>query len=55
MVKKIENNKKEFYVCEACDFAYEDQATAKKCEDWCNEHHSCNMDIIQDGVDLKKE
>jgi len=43
MVKKI----KELYQCEECKLLYEDNSWAKKCEDWCKTHGTCNIEIIE--------
>lgn len=52
MTKKIEKNSKKYFVCEECSFAYESKDWAEKCENWCREHHSCNVDITKHAVDL---
>lgn len=36
---------KKLYQCEECGFHYEDKEWAEKCEAWCREHHSCNIEI----------
>jgi len=41
MVKKLGDN----YQCEQCCYVYNDKGSAKKCEDWCKKHHSCNLEI----------
>ncbi|MBI2647050.1 hypothetical protein HYW99_01110 [Candidatus Woesearchaeota archaeon] len=52
MVKiKIKNNK-EYFICEECNFAYIDEDIAKKCEDWCRKHHSCNIEITKRAIRL---
>lgn len=38
------------YQCPACAMRYREEATAKKCEAWCTEHHSCNLDIIANAI-----
>lgn len=38
---------KKIYQCPICGFHYRDGMTAKKCEDWCREHKSCNLQIIK--------
>ena len=48
MVKIIEKNGR-LYQCEECGYAYEDKEWAEKCEAWCKEHKSCNLEIIQHG------
>ena len=31
--------------CQECGFHYEDRGWKEKCEVWCREHHSCNLEI----------
>ena len=51
MVKKITNEKnKELYQCEECNLKYENKEWAQKCEAWCKEHHSCNLEIIKQAI-----
>jgi len=38
------------YKCEECGMEYEEEEWAKKCEKWCRETHSCNIDIIKHAV-----
>ncbi len=45
MVKKILIGKKVIYQCEDCKLIYENKEWAKKCEEWCFEHHNCNISI----------
>ena len=47
MVKIINQNKKILYQCEACKLLYKEREIAEKCEAWCKEHKSCNLDIIK--------
>ncbi len=49
MVKEIEKNKRTWYVCEECGFVYAEREWAEKCEKWCREYQSCNLEIIQHG------
>ena len=44
-----------FHVCEECGFAYHEREWAQKCEEWCAEHKSCNLDIIKHSVSLVKK
>jgi hypothetical protein len=46
MVKE-ENN---LYICEECGFSYKEKVWAEKCEAWCKEHQSCNLDITKHSV-----
>lgn len=50
MVKELKKSQKTLYVCEECGFAYEQREWAEKCQAWCQEHQSCNLEITQHGV-----
>ncbi len=50
MVKETKENGKTLYICEECGFAYEQKEWAQKCQEWCREHNSCNLEIIQHAV-----
>lgn len=52
MVKKSSKNNKTYYICQECNFAYKDKETAAKCEAWCREHHSCNVEITKHAVNI---
>lgn len=52
MVKEIEKKGKIYYICEECGFAYESKDIAQKCEDWCKENHSCNIEITKSAVQI---
>lgn len=54
MVKIIKQDRKTLYQCEECGFHYEDRAQAEKCEAWCKEHHSCNLEITARAIESKK-
>lgn len=45
MVKEIEKERNKLYQCEECGFHYTDKKMAEKCEAWCREHKSCNIEI----------
>ena len=47
-----ESNKK-FYQCPECGLHYKDKDQAEKCEAWCKEHHSCNLEIINSAIENK--
>jgi len=42
---------KNLYQCEECGLFYADEETAKKCQAWCTEHRSCNLEIIKHAVE----
>jgi len=52
MVKEIEKNNKKYFQCESCGFHYEDKEMSEKCQAWCDEHHSCSMEITKHAVQL---
>ncbi len=45
----------QLYQCPECGLHYTDQATAQRCEAWCREHKSCNLEIIKDAVENKAQ
>ncbi|MBI3627677.1 MAG: hypothetical protein HY220_02970 [Candidatus Sungbacteria bacterium] len=50
MPKTITQQDKELYQCEECGFKYAEKEWAEKCESWCKEHQSCNIEIITHGT-----
>ncbi|MEK6914377.1 MAG: hypothetical protein AABW83_01890 [Nanoarchaeota archaeon] len=46
----IKDKEKKIYYCKECKLAYRKLATAKKCEEWCKNHKSCNLDIIRYAI-----
>jgi len=50
MVKSIIKNEQNFFQCEECGFLYKTEEIAQKCENWCREHKSCNLEIIKEGI-----
>lgn len=48
MVEPISTDKPQ-YQCEECGFVYDEREWAEKCEAWCREHQTCNLEIIQHG------
>jgi len=53
MVKEVKKKGKIRYVCEECGFAYEQKEWAEKCQKWCRQHQSCNLEITQHGAPLE--
>jgi hypothetical protein len=39
------------YQCPECGFHYTDEPTAKKCQAWCREHNSCNIEITKVAIE----
>jgi len=52
MAKKFIAGRKEHFECRECKFLYKEKEWAEKCEKWCKEHHSCNMEITKHAVKL---
>lgn len=50
MVQVVQKDDSKYYKCEKCGFVYADQEIAEKCQAWCSEHKSCNLDIIKHAV-----
>ena len=50
MVKIIKEDNNELYQCEECGFKYKEREWAEKCEAWCKEHKSCNLEITQHAI-----
>ena len=46
---------KELYQCEECGFQYEERGWAEKCEAWCKEHQSCNIEITAHAIPQEDE
>lgn len=53
MVKELIKDGVTLYLCEACGFAYKEKEWAQKCQQWCQQHHSCNLEITQHAVPLE--
>lgn len=54
---KLNNNVRtvqQVYRCEECGFHYEDREWAVKCEAWCRDHKSCNIEITAHAEENKK-
>ena len=54
MTKEENFEGKIVYKCEKCGWIYKTKNLAKKCEEWCNEHKSCNMDITKHSIKIWK-
>ncbi len=46
--------KQEFFICPECGLHYADKKWKEKCEAWCQEHHSCNLEITAHAEETKK-
>jgi len=45
---------KALFQCEECKLLYEERGWAEKCEAWCKEHKSCNIEIIEHAINNGK-
>ena len=52
-IEKIKDQ--EYFQCEECGFHYEIKEMAQGCENWCRTHKSCNLEIIAEAIENKKE
>lgn len=50
MVQEVARETKKYYKCEECGLLYMDKEVAEKCQAWCVEYKSCNLDIIKYAV-----
>jgi len=42
------------FECEECHLLYDEESWAKKCEQWCIEHKSCNLEIARHATKQSK-
>lgn len=40
----------EIFECVLCGLKYNEEKWMKKCEDWCREHKSCNVEVISHAI-----
>jgi hypothetical protein len=50
MVKEIQLDGKNIYQCEECGLKYPDKDITERCEAWCKEHKSCNLEITKQAI-----
>lgn len=50
MVKTVQQDNATRYQCEECGLFYVEKEIAEKCQAWCKEHNSCNLDIIKNAI-----
>lgn len=50
MTQTVKKGDATYYRCEACGLLYAEKEMAERCEAWCTEHKSCNLDIIKYAV-----
>ena len=42
------------YDCSICKLHFEDEQTAKECEEWCRNNDSCNLAIASKSIEARK-
>ena len=52
MVKEEIKNDRKYFMCKSCGFFYKEEKIAQKCEDFCNKHNSCNLEITKHAVQI---
>jgi hypothetical protein len=50
MVSEIERKSGTIFQCEVCGFGYGDLDTAERCEEYCNTHASCSLEITKKAI-----
>lgn len=54
MVKEVKKDEESLHQCEACGFHYREAEWAERCEQWCREHNSCNLEITAHAEENKQ-
>lgn len=44
------HGKENVFQCEECKLLYTEKEIAEKCQAWCREHKSCNLEIISHAI-----
>jgi hypothetical protein len=44
-----------YYPCPECKMRYVEYEIAEKCFNWCREHKSCNLEIVDYSIGLSPE
>ncbi|MBI4053796.1 MAG: hypothetical protein HY397_00525 [Candidatus Doudnabacteria bacterium] len=42
------------YECHVCKLEYLDEDTAKRCQEWCENHNSCNFLIAKQAINKEE-
>lgn len=53
MVLEIKKDNQAYFQCEECGFFYREKELAEKCQTWCKERHSCNLEITKHAIQLE--
>lgn len=55
MISRKKKGKSIFFSCDECGLTYETKELARKCEQWCSEHNSCNIEITSHAIEVGEE
>lgn len=50
MVSELERKSGTVFQCELCGFGYKDLDTAEQCEEYCDTHGSCSLEITKKAI-----
>jgi hypothetical protein len=50
MVNELESKAGTVFQCELCGFGYKDLDTAERCEEYCDAHGSCSLEITKKAI-----
>lgn len=52
MVEEIKKEDKTYYACPICEFTYETEDFAKKCQAYCKAYKSCSLEITKHAMKI---
>ena len=50
-----QNDSTSTYMCPECGLHYTDHEVAERCQTWCGQYKSCNLEIAAMSVELKSK
>ena len=50
MVNELERKRGIVFQCELCGFGYKDLDTAEQCEEYCDTHGRCSVEITKKSI-----
>jgi len=50
MVSEMQRKGETVYLCEFCGFGYVDLETAEQCDEYCDTHSSCSLEITKKAI-----
>lgn len=51
MVREVQKDNAVRFQCEECGLLYAEREMAEKCQAWCAEHKSCNLEITKYAIE----